>query len=74
VLVFDKGYNSYQWNELTDKGLIWVTRIRVFVTMPCYRALESRSTGKNSAVNSDQTLMNTQASNPIKRYRAQHVV
>jgi len=54
VLVFDKGYNSYQWhNTLTDKGLIWVTRIR---GNALYRVLERRSTGNNSAVTSDQTI------------------
>ena len=54
VLVFDKGYNSYQWhNTLTDKGLIWVTRIR---GNALYRVLERRSTGNNNAVTSDQTI------------------
>ena len=54
VLVFDKGYNSYQWhNTLTDKGLIWVTRIR---GNALYRVIERRSTGNNSAITSDQTI------------------
>ncbi len=54
VLVFDKGYNSYQWhNTLTDKGLIWVTRIR---GNALYRVLERRPTGSNPAITSDQTI------------------
>jgi putative transposase len=54
VLVFDKGYNSYEWhNTLTDKGIIWVTRIRGNAK---YRVLERRATEKNSAVTSDQTI------------------
>lgn len=54
VLVFDKGYNSYQWhNTLTDKGIIWVTRIR---GNALYRVLERRSTGNNTAITSDQTI------------------
>ena len=38
---------------LTDKGIIWVTRIR---GNALYRVLERRSTGNNSAVTSDQTI------------------
>ena len=54
VLVFDKGYNSYEWhNTLTDKGLIWVTRIR---GNALYRVIERRSTGNNSAITSDQII------------------
>ena len=54
VLVFDKGYNSYQWhNTLTEKGIIWVTRIR---GNALYRVLERRSTGNNTAITSDQTI------------------
>jgi len=54
VLVFDKGYNSYQWhNTLTDKGLIWVTRIR---GNALYRVVERRSTGSNAAITSDQII------------------
>jgi putative transposase len=54
VLVFDKGYNSYQWhNLLTDKGLIWVTRIR---GNALYRIVERRSTGSNAAITSDQII------------------
>ena len=54
VLVFDKGYNSYQWhNSLTDKGLIWVTRIR---GNALYRVVERRSTGNHPAITSDQII------------------
>lgn len=54
VLVFDKGYNSYQWhNTLTDKGLIWVTRIR---GNALYRVVERRPTGNNTNVTSDQII------------------
>ena len=54
VLVFDKGYNSYQWhNTLTSKGLIWVTRIR---GNALYRVKERRDTSNNSAITSDQTI------------------
>lgn len=54
VLVFDKGYNSYQWhNTLTDKGLIWVTRIR---GNALYRVVERRSTDSWAHVTSDQII------------------
>lgn len=54
VLVFDKGYNSYQWhNTLTDKGLIWVTRIR---GNALYRVVERHSTDNNKTITSDQTI------------------
>ncbi|HEY9201423.1 MAG TPA: IS4 family transposase [Gammaproteobacteria bacterium] len=54
VLVFDKGYNSYQWhNTLTDKGLIWVTRIR---NNALYRVVERHSTDNSTSVTSDQTI------------------
>jgi len=54
VLVFDKGYNSYQWhNTLTDKGLIWVTRIR---GNALYRVVERRSTDSCAHVTSDQII------------------
>lgn len=54
VLVFDKGYNSYQWhNTLTDKGLIWVTRIR---GNALYRVIERRSTESSTQITSDQII------------------
>lgn len=54
VLVFDKGYNSYEWhNTLTEQGLIWVTRIR---GNALYRVVERHSIKPNSAITSDQTI------------------
>lgn len=54
VLVFDKGYNSYQWhNSLTDNGLIWVTRIR---GNALYRVVEHRPASSSSTVTSDQII------------------
>jgi len=54
VLVFDKGYNSYDWhNTLTNKGLIWVTRIRGNAK---YRVIERRDTSKYPNIISDQTI------------------
>ena len=54
VLVFDKGYNSYAWhNALTQKGLIWVTRIR---GNALYRVVERRPVAPDANVTSDQTI------------------
>lgn len=54
VLVFDKGYNSYAWhNVLTQKELIWVTRIR---GNALYRVVERRPVAPDSNVTSDQTI------------------
>jgi putative transposase len=54
VLVFDKGYNSYQWhNTLTDKGLIWVTRLR---RNAVYRVVKRCATENNTNVTSDQII------------------
>jgi putative transposase len=54
VVVFDKGYNSYAWhNSLTQKGLIWITRIR---GNALYRVIERRDVGSNAAITSDQTI------------------
>lgn len=54
VVVFDKGYSSYAWhNALTQKGLIWVTRIRGNAH---YRVVERRETASNSPITSDQTI------------------
>jgi hypothetical protein len=71
VLVFDKGYNSYEWhNALTDKGYIWVTRIR---GNALYRVTERRSVDGYSNVTSDQTIEYTGKQNhktrlkPIRR-------
>jgi putative transposase len=57
VVVFDRGYMDYKWhNQLTHKGIFWVTRIR---TGARYRVLERRSVDKSSGVISDQTIKYT---------------
>lgn len=54
VVVFDKGYNNYQWHKsLTDKGIYWVTRIRGNAK---YKVLERREHTKNPAITSDQII------------------
>lgn len=54
VLVFDKGYNSYEWhNALTQKGFIWVTRIR---NNALYRIKERRDVSAYAHVTSDQII------------------
>lgn len=54
VLVFDRGYNSYQWhNTLTDKGYHWITRIR---GNALYRVIERCSTQQHAAITSDQII------------------
>ena len=57
VLVFDKGYNSYQWhNTLTQKGLIWVTRIRGHAL---YRVIKRRPVAPDANVTCDQIIKYT---------------
>ena len=54
VVVFDKGYADYTWhNQLTSKGIFWVTRIRGNAK---YRVLERRSTNKPQGITSDQII------------------
>ena len=54
VLVFDKGYSSYQWhNALTDQGIFFVTRIR---SNAKYRVLERHPVDPNTTVTSDQRI------------------
>ncbi|MEW8335507.1 MAG: transposase [Candidatus Thiodiazotropha sp.] len=54
MLVFDKGYNSYEWrNTLTEKGLIWVTRIR---GNALYRVIKRHPIKQDSAIANDQTI------------------
>jgi len=54
VLVFDKGYSDYTWhNQLTNKGIFWVTRIRGNAK---YRVLERRNVDESQGVTSDQTI------------------
>ena len=52
VLVFDRGYSRYTWHkQLTDKGLLWVTRARKGML---YEVVETRPAAKGSAVISNQ--------------------
>jgi len=54
VVVFDKGYADYTWhNQLTSKGIFWVTRIRGNAK---YRVLERRAVNKSQAITSDQII------------------
>lgn len=54
VVVFDKGFNSYEWhNSLTDKGIYWVTRIRGNAQ---YDIIENREFVINGKVLDDQII------------------
>lgn len=54
VVVFDKGYNNYEWhNALTEKGIYWVTRIRGNAK---YEIVEEREFVINGKVMSDQII------------------
>jgi putative transposase len=54
VLVFDKGYADYNWhNQLTTKGIFWVTRIRGNAK---YRVIQRRKVNKSTGVTSDQII------------------
>ena len=54
VVVFDKGYSDYSWhNQLTDKGIFWVTRIRGNAK---YRVVERRKVNRTTGITSDQTI------------------
>ena len=54
VLVFDKGYADYAWhNQLTNKGIFWVTRIRANAK---YRVLKRSAVSKAQGVTSDQII------------------
>lgn len=57
VVVFDKGYSSYEWhNSLTNKGIFWVTRIRGNAK---HKVIERREVNKRQGVTSDQTIVYT---------------
>ena len=57
VVVFDKGYADYTWhNQLTNKGIFWVTRIRGNAK---YRVLERRTVNKSQGITSDQIIKYT---------------
>jgi putative transposase len=54
VVVFDRGYADYSWhNQLTEKGIFWVTRIRANAK---YRVLERRKPNRSCGITSDQTI------------------
>ena len=54
VVVFDKGYSSYEWhNSLTNQGIFWVTRIRGNAK---YKVIERREVNKAQGITSDQTI------------------
>lgn len=54
VLVFDRGYSDYKWhNQLTSKGIFWVTRIR---SNAKYKVLERKPVNKSQGVTSDQVI------------------
>ena len=57
VVVFDKGYADYSWhNQLTNKGIFWVTRIR---SNAKYRVIERYKVDKSDSITSDQTIVYT---------------
>ncbi len=71
VVVFDKGYADYSWhNQLTEKGIFWVTRIR---SNAKYRVLERRKVNHSRGITSDQTIEYTakisrdKNLNPVRR-------
>jgi len=54
VVVFDKGYADYSWhNQLTKKGIFWVTRIRGNAK---YRVVARRKVNRSHGITSDQTI------------------
>jgi len=54
VVVFDKGYADYSWhNQLTKRGIFWVTRIRGNAK---YRVVERRKANRSRGITSDQTI------------------
>ncbi len=57
VVVFDRGYSSYEWhNQLTQQGIFFVTRIRGNAK---YRVLERRHADRTQGITSDQTIQYT---------------
>ena len=54
IVVVDKGYNDYAWyNQLTDKGIFFVTRLK---TNAKYRTICRRSVSKSNWLTCDQTI------------------
>ena len=54
IVAVDRGYNDYRWyNQLTEKGIFFVTRIK---TNAKYRVVERRKVLKSKGLTSDQTI------------------
>lgn len=54
IVVVDKAYNDYEWyNQLNDKGIFFVTRLK---TNAKYRVVERKEVLKNKGVTSDQII------------------
>jgi hypothetical protein len=54
IVAVDKGYNDYSWfNQLTDKGIFFVTRLK---TNAKIRVVERHTMQKSKGVSSDQTI------------------
>lgn len=54
IVVFDKAYYDYTWyNRLTEKGIFFVTRLRVNAH---YRTTQRRAVLKDKGLRSDQTI------------------
>lgn len=54
IVAVDKGYNDYTWyNQLTDKGIFFVTRLK---SNAKYRTVSRRSVLKSKGLTSDQTI------------------
>ena len=54
IVAVDKGYNDYAWyNQLTDKGIFFVTRLK---SNAKYRTVSRRSVLKSKGLTSDHTI------------------
>jgi putative transposase len=54
IVVFDKGYNDYDWyNQLNSNDIFFVTRQK---TNASYDVIERRTASKNRGITSDQTI------------------
>ena len=54
IVAVDRGYNDYSWyNQLTEKGIFFVTRIK---SNAKYRVTERRQVLKSKGLTSDQTI------------------
>ena len=54
IVVVDRGYNNYDWyNQLTEKGIFFVTRLKANAQ---YRVINRQPVLKNKGLTSDQTI------------------